>query len=109
MNDDFNTPILIAHLFDGVKIINSCKAQKVNLTQNDINELKNIFDVFVSNILGLTSDENTSDDLTDEVMKIVLQLRSKAKTEKDWSTADLIRDELNKINIEVKAKVRKLS
>ncbi|MGC6428218.1 MAG: cysteine--tRNA ligase [Flavobacteriales bacterium] len=102
MNDDFNTPILIAHLFDGVKIINSCKAQKVNLTQNDINELKNIFDVFVSNILGLTSDENTSDDLTDEVMKIVLQLRSKAKTEKDWSTADLIRDELNKINIEVK-------
>ena len=102
MNDDFNTPILIAHLFDGVKIINSCKAQKVNLTQNDINELKNIFDVFVSKILGLTSDENTSDDLTDEVMKIVLQLRSKAKTEKDWSTADLIRDELNKINIEVK-------
>ena len=102
MNDDFNTPILIAHLFDGVKIINSCKAQKVNLTQNDINELKNIFDVFVSNILGLTSDENTSDDLTDEVMKIVLQLRSKAKTEKDWNTADLIRDELNKINIEVK-------
>lgn len=102
MNDDFNTPILIAHLFDGVKIINSCKAQNVNLTQNDINELKNIFDVFVSNILGLTSDENTSNDLTDEVMKIVLQLRSNAKTEKDWSTADLIRDELNKINIEVK-------
>ena len=102
MNDDFNTPILIAHLFDGVKIINSCKAQKVNLTQNDINELKNIFDVFVTNILGLYSDENTSNDLTDEVMKIVLQLRSKAKTEKDWSTADLIRDELNKINIEVK-------
>ena len=103
MNDDFNTPILIAHLFEGVKIINSCHAGKLKLDQKNIDSAKQIFDLFVSDILGIkVAQESKSNDISDDVMQIVLELRAKAKQEKDWPTADLIRDELKKLNIEVK-------
>ena len=103
MDDDINTPILIAHLFDGVRIINSIKAGKESLSCDDFKKLKSIFQIFVSDILGLSSaKENSGGNLTNEVMDLVLKLRGNAKSNKDFSTADLIRDELNKINIQIK-------
>ena len=103
MNDDFNTPILISHLFDGVRIINSVKDGTAQLSVNDLADLKQLFQTFVTDILGLKSKkEDTGNDLTNELMDIVLQLRCKAKENKDWDSADLIREELNKINIQVK-------
>ena len=103
MNDDFNTPILISHLFDGVRIINSVKDGTEQLSANDLADLKQLFQTFVTHILGLKSTkEDAGNDLTNEVMDIVLQLRSKAKENKDWDSADLIREELNKLNIQVK-------
>ncbi len=103
MNDDFNTPILISHLFDGVRIINSVKDGSEQLNASDLASLKQVFQTFVIDILGLKSNkEEAGDDFTNEVMDIVLQLRSKAKENKDWGSADLIRDELNKLNIQVK-------
>jgi cysteinyl-tRNA synthetase len=103
MNDDFNTPILIAHLFDGVRIINSIKDGKESITDADLKKLKEIFKVFVTDILGLVSaKESNENDLTNEVMQLVLKLRGNAKSTKDFTTADLIRDELNKLNIQVK-------
>lgn len=103
MNDDFNTPILISHLFDGVRIINSAKNGSEQLTAEDVSSLIKLFQIFVTDILGLkSSKQEVGNDLTNEVMDIVLQLRSKAKETKDWSSADLIRDELNKLNIQVK-------
>ena len=103
MNDDFNTPILISHLFDGVRIINSAKDGSEHINASDIAELKDLFQLYVNDILGLqTIQKESANDLTNEVMNIVLQLRSKAKENKDWSSADLIRDELNKLNIQVK-------
>lgn len=102
MNDDFNTPILIAHLFEGVRIINSIKAGKENIMKSDLNKLKEIFKVFAIDILGLVSTKKgNQNDLTNEVMELVLKLRRNAKSTKDFSTADLIRDELNKLNIQV--------
>ena len=103
MNDDFNTPILISHLFDGVRIINSAKNGNEHINANDIAELKDLFQLYIHDILGLqTIQKESANDLTNEIMNIVLQLRSKAKENKDWSSADLIRDELNKLNIQVK-------
>ena len=103
MNDDFNTPILISHLFDGVRIINSVKDGTEQLSANDLADLKQLFQTFVTDILGLKSTkEEAGNDLTNEVMDIVLQLRSKAKENKDWDSADLIREELNKLNIQIK-------
>ena len=103
MNDDFNTPILIAHLFDGVRIINSVKDGKESLTASDLSKMKKLFSDFVTDILGLISaKESGGDDLTEEVMELVVKLRGNAKKNKDFSTADLIRDELDKVGIQIK-------
>ena len=103
MDDDFNTPILIAHLFDGVRIINSVKDGKESLTSVDLEKLKNIFTAFVTDILGFVSaNESSGNGLTNEVMELVLKLRANAKTNKDFNSADLIRDELDKAGIQIK-------
>ena len=103
MDDDFNTPILIAHLFDGVRIINSVKDGKEGLNIIDLEKMKSIFNTFVTDILGFVSDKESSEnDLTKEIMELVLKLRENAKTNKDFDSADLIREELNKLNIQVK-------
>lgn len=104
MNDDFNTPILIAHLFDGVKIINSVKAEKQSLSSKDLKKIKSMFHVFIKDILGLTynNSNNSNNNITNDVMGLVLKLRANAKSNKDFSTADLIRDELHKINVQIK-------
>ena len=103
MDDDFNTPILIAHLFDGVRIINSVKDGKESLNLADLEKIKTIFNSFVTDILGLISaKESSGNDLTNEVMELVLQLRGNAKKSKDFGTADLIRDELDKVGIQIK-------
>jgi len=103
INDDFNTPIVIAHLFDGVRIINSVKDGKESLKPSDVEKLKSIFNIFVNDILGLVATkESSGKDLTNEIMELVLQLRGNAKKNKDFNTADLIRDELDKVGIQIK-------
>jgi len=103
MDDDFNTPILIAHLFDGVRIINSVKDGKESLTASDLSKMQKLFSDFVTDILGLISaKESGGNDLTEEVMELVLKLRGNAKKNKDFNTADLIRDELDKAGIQIK-------
>jgi cysteinyl-tRNA synthetase len=102
MDDDFNTPILIAHLFDGVKIINSTKDGKASLCSSDLKKLKTLFDSFVTDLLGLVSEKNNSrSEMTNEVMMLILKLRENAKSSKDFATADLIRDELNKLKVQI--------
>ena len=103
MDDDFNTPILITHLFDGVRIINSVKDGKESLSSSDLEKLKTLFNTFVTDVLGLISAKNnTSNDLTNEVMGLVLKLRDNAKSSKNFNTADLIRNELDKLGIQIK-------
>ena len=78
MNDDFNTPILIAHLFEAVRIVNSTKSGDEQLKREDIQQLNQLFDNFVFNILGLQEDQDTKgNDLTKEVMNIILQANLK--------------------------------
>lgn len=104
MNDDFNTPVTIAHLFDGVKMINSINDGKDSISSPDLTKLKKLYKAFINEILGLLHENNSknNDDQLDNVMNVVLNLRSKAKENKDWTTADLIRDELKKLNITIK-------
>ena len=103
MNDDLNTPIVLSHLFDLVKVINSCKEGKHDLSANDIDLLKNLLNKYVTEIFGLQSilKENNSTDIN-TLMSFVLDLRNQLKENKDWATADKIRDGLNDINIEIK-------
>lgn len=104
MNDDFNTPMTIAHLFDGVKMINSINDGKEFLRASDLEALKTHYNRFVFDILGLKteSDESSNDGLSNELMEIIINLRNQSKENKDWGTADLIRDELKKLNISIK-------
>ena len=103
MNDDFNTPVLISYLFDGVKIINSIKDGKESLNDSDLELLKSIFNIFVTEILGIISDKKSDEnDLTSELMELILKLRTNAKKNKDFDTADIIREELHKSGIQIK-------
>ena len=103
MNDDFNTPIVISHLFDMAKIINTVNDKKATLSQPDIDEMKSLFDTFLFDILGLM-DEATGDNtlLLDGLMQMVLDVRAQAKANKDWATSDKIRDRLSALGVTVK-------
>jgi len=104
LNDDFNTPILIAHLFDSVKIINALNTSKETLNKKDLTKFASTFEFFIVDILGLKpiTQEKINDNNIDGIMKILLELRNKAKQNKDFITADMIRDELDKISIQIK-------
>ena len=104
MNDDFNTPVLIAQLFDGVRLINSTKDGKETLNTKDLQKLQAQFKIFVFDILGLQAENKASEhgnEVLDGVMKTILELRQQAKQNKDWGTADLIRNQLSELKIKV--------
>jgi cysteinyl-tRNA synthetase len=104
LNDDFNSSIAIAHLFDAVRIVNSVKDGKASLTAEDLDLLKKLFNDFVNEILGLQSEEvaSGSDEMLNGVMQMLIDLRQQAKANKDWATADKIRNELGALNIVLK-------
>ncbi len=104
MDDDFNTPIAISHLFELSKVINQANDGKASLSGEDIELIEELFNTFVFDILGLVNEvESTGDDkLVDELMKTILSIRQNAKQNKDWGTADRIRDDLGKLNIKIK-------
>ena len=105
MSDDLNSPIAIAHLFDGVKIINSAADGKTAITITDRNELQALFDAFVFEILGLkaeTQNESGNSEVLTEVVDLLMKLRLEAKANKDWATSDKIRNELTAIGFDIK-------
>ncbi len=105
LNDDLNSPIAIAYLFDGVKIINSIKAGSEKISATDLEALKSFYKTLVFEILGLRVEDGAGsgeDEILAGTMKLLIQLRKEAKANKDWGTADKIRDELNAIGIEIK-------
>lgn len=103
MNDDFNSPGLIAQLFDGVKMINSVKETKETLTEEDLVALKSIYHDFVFDVLGLKQEEKEGDNrLVEDLMETILGIRQNARINKDYATSDLIRDNLAKIHIRIK-------
>jgi len=104
MNDDFNTPVLIAHLFEAVRVINSANDKKMSLAKEDLDLLNTIFQHFVFDVMGLKKDEETGKAYSalEGVMQLVLNLRDKAKANKDFVTSDEIRNNLTALNIQVK-------
>ncbi len=105
INDDLNSPILIAHLFDGVRIINSIHDGKVTINETDLTTLKSLYNTFVFEILGLRNENASSsrnNEILSEAIEFILQLRQEAKNNKDWATSDRIRNELTRMGIEVK-------
>lgn len=104
INDDFNSPIVIANLFDGVRMINSLSDGNEKINEADLAELKKLYNIFVFEILGLKSEEKATgnDEILNEVVDLLLKLRMEAKTNKDWATSDKIRNELTTLGFEIK-------
>jgi cysteinyl-tRNA synthetase len=103
MNDDFNTPILISHLFEGVRIINTAKEGKLKLTAEDIALLNKTFNGFFFDVCGLSLEDNSANnEVTGQLMDFILEMRTEAKANKDFAKSDLIRDRLAQMNIQIK-------
>jgi len=106
MNDDFNSPIVIANLFEGVRMINSTNDGKEKINSSDLETLKKLFNDFVFDILGLKNETSAAgnDDILSDVVNLLLNLRQDAKINKDWATSDKIRNELTFLGFEIKDK-----
>ncbi|MDO9000469.1 MAG: cysteine--tRNA ligase [Bacteroidota bacterium] len=104
MNDDFNTPILVAHLFDAARIVNSANDNKLSLTQNDIDLLKTIYQNFVFDVMGLQTEQENSkaNAVLAKVMSMVLDIRNKAKVDKNFPLSDEIRNKLTDAGVQIK-------
>ena len=105
MNDDLNTPIVIAHLFDGARMINNIIAGNDTITAEDLKDLKETFHLFSFDIMGLKEEKGSSDGREaayGKVVDMLLEQRMKAKANKDWATSDKIRNELTALGFEIK-------
>ncbi|MFL1895859.1 cysteine--tRNA ligase [Aquimarina sp. 2-A2] len=105
MNDDFNSPILIAKLFDAVKFINTLKEEKASITANDLELLSTTLRGFVFDVLGLLDSNEESSDISDKLsgtVELLIRLRAEARANKDFAIGDKIRDELADMGIQLK-------
>lgn len=103
MNDDFNSPIAIAHLFEVVKWVNLMKEDKEQLTKDDLETLTTTVHHFVFDIFGLKNEQGGGDDnKVDDLMQFILEIRQDAKAEKNYNLSDQIRDRLNDIGFTIK-------
>ena len=105
MDDDLNTPIVIAHLFDACRMINQVKDGNATATADDIALLKRLFQTFLFDIMGIASDESAGGaNLApyEQAVDLLLQIRAESKAKKDWATSDLIRNRMAEIGFKVK-------
>jgi cysteinyl-tRNA synthetase len=102
MNDDFNTPILVATLFEAVRFVNLVKDGKETLDEASLEALKVLMKSFVHDVLGLKDDLSGSSDLAEGLMQVIIGLRAQVRQDKNWAMSDRIRDDLGKIKIKLK-------
>lgn len=104
MNDDFNSPVLIAHLFDAVRIIHSTRDHKETLSPADLQQLTKVMHTFIFDVLGLLDEtrQSASSEVIEGLMSLILDIRKRARDNKDWATSDQIRERLKAIGIEIK-------
>jgi len=110
LNDDFNTPIVISHLFDATRIINQVVDHHATIGAEELKALTDIFELFAFDILGLkavggaaqAAGGEAREEAFGKVVDMLLEQRMKAKANKDWTTSDMIRDNLAALGFEVK-------
>ncbi|WFS32318.1 cysteine--tRNA ligase [Riemerella anatipestifer] len=100
--DDFNAPILIAHLFEAVKFIFALKDGKESISETDLILLKETLNRLVFDVLGLQKIEENNNEKLDQALQILINLRNEARKAKNWELSDQIRDQLLEKGIELK-------
>jgi cysteinyl-tRNA synthetase len=106
MNDDLNSPMVIAHLFDGLRIIHLVNDGKETLSAADLQQMKDVYRHFTADILGMNDEAsaNRQTDLLNGLVNYVLEMRQQAKANRDFAASDNIRNMMNRLGIEVKDK-----
>ncbi len=105
LNDDLNSPVLLAQLFEAVKITNSLLAGNETIDTEGLELLRKLYHDFVVDILGLLPGEQSGSantDLSGQLIEMLLNLRIEAKNNKDWATADSIRSQLTQMGVVIK-------
>ena len=104
MNDDFNTPVLIANLFEAVRLINSVNDGKEQVSQIDKDSLQKAVKAFTFDVLGLhkTVQEAGNNQVFDKTIQLLIDIRNQARTDKNWDLSDKIRDELANFGVQLK-------
>lgn len=104
MNDDFNSPILIAQLFEAVRIINLVKEGKEQLNTADLKELTQTLSGFIFDVLGLIDEKyaSKSNDKLEGVIELLISMRNEARANKNFALSDQIRDQLDALGIQIK-------
>ena len=102
LNDDFNSPVLIAHLFEAVKFIFALKDEKETISTADLEDLKSTLHAFVFDVLGLQAIEENNNEKLDQTLQVLIELRNQARKSKNFDLSDQIRDKLLAEGIELK-------
>lgn len=106
MNDDLMTPAVISNLFEACHLVNTIVDHKAQISADDLQELTDTMKLFAFDILGLQDERGANNDAREEaygkVVDMVLDLRAKAKAEKNWAVSDQIRDSLAAAGFQVK-------
>ncbi len=104
MNDDLNTSLLIGHLFEAVKFVNTIVAGSASVSEDQLDRLKKLFDDYAGKILGLEIPEVAAagQEKSSELIDLLLKVRTEAKAKKDWETSDKIRDALQELGVVIK-------
>ena len=102
LNDDFNSPILISHLFEAVSFIFKLKDGKETIAAEDLEELKTLMNAFVFDVLGLQNIEENNNAKLDQTLQVLIELRNQARKAKNFELSDQIRDKLLAEGIELK-------
>jgi cysteinyl-tRNA synthetase len=104
MNDDFNTPILIANLFEGIRFVNVINDKRETISAEDLAELKTTLETFTFEILGIKNEKasNNTTQKLEGVIEMLIEMRKTARENKNWALSDEIRDKLLALNIQLK-------
>jgi len=102
LTDDFNSPVLIAHLFEAVKYVFALNDGKETISTKDLEELKATLNALVFDVLGLQTIEENNNEKLDQTLKVLIELRNQARKSKNFELSDQIRDKLLAEGIELK-------
>lgn len=102
LTDDFNSPVLIAHLFEAVKYVFALNDSKETISTKDLEELKATLNALVFDVLGLQTIEENNNEKLDQTLKVLIELRNQARKSKNFELSDQIRDKLLAEGIELK-------
>ncbi len=102
LTDDFNSPVLIAYLFEAVKYIFALKDRKETISAKDLEDLRFTLNAFIFDVLGLQTIEENNNEKLDQTLKVLIELRNQARKSKNFELSDQIRDKLLAEGIELK-------